>query len=75
MTIVSPVFVYMFGCPDLLAKYPLAEIIGLRWPGLVQASGTPTSAPRITNNNHNVFSVATRLDCGTVPWSHCDAAL
>jgi len=41
MTIVSPVFVYMFGCPELLAKYPLAEIIGLRWPGLVQASVLP----------------------------------
>ena len=39
MTIVSPVFVYMFGSPELLAKYPLAEIIGLRWPGLAQASG------------------------------------
>jgi len=41
MTIVSPVFVYMFGSPELLAKYPLAEIIGLRWPGLVQASILP----------------------------------
>eukprot|EP00090_Calanus_glacialis_P002665 TRINITY_DN11998_c0_g1_i1.p1 TRINITY_DN11998_c0_g1~~TRINITY_DN11998_c0_g1_i1.p1 ORF type:complete len:287 (-),score=57.36 TRINITY_DN11998_c0_g1_i1:540-1400(-) len=41
MTIVSPVFVYMFGSPELLAKYPLAEIIGLRWPGLVQASIFP----------------------------------
>lgn len=41
MTIVSPVFVYMFGSPELLAKYPLTEIIGLRWPGLVQASIFP----------------------------------
>jgi len=41
MTIVSPVFVYMFGSPELLAQYPLAELIGLRLPGLAQASIFP----------------------------------
>jgi len=41
MTIVSPVFVYMFGSPELLARYPLVEIIGLRWSGLIQASVFP----------------------------------
>ena len=37
MTIISPVFVYQFGSPQLLDKYSLAEIIGLRSSGLLLA--------------------------------------
>jgi len=37
MTLVSPIFVQMFGSPTLLAEYSLSEIIGIRWPGLGQA--------------------------------------
>ena len=37
MTIISPVFVYQFGSPQLLDKYSLAEIIGLRSSGLLPA--------------------------------------
>ena len=37
MTIISPVFVYLFGSPQLLDKYSLAEIIGLRSSGLLLA--------------------------------------
>ena len=37
MTIISPVFVYLFGSPQLLDKYSLAEIIGLRSSGLLPA--------------------------------------
>lgn len=41
MTVVSPFFVYNFGSPSLLARYSLAEIIGLRLPGLALASVLP----------------------------------
>ena len=37
MTIISPVFVHQFGSPQLLDKYSLAEIIGLRSSGLLLA--------------------------------------
>jgi len=41
MTVVSPIFVYLFGSPALLSQHPLTEIIGLRWSGLAQASVFP----------------------------------
>lgn len=34
MTLVSPVFVHVFGSPDLLDRFGLAQVIGLRLPGL-----------------------------------------
>ena len=34
MTLISPVFVHMFGATALLGKYSLAEVIGLRIAGL-----------------------------------------
>ena len=34
MTIVSPVFVWMFGAEHLLEKYTLMDLIGLRTPGI-----------------------------------------
>jgi len=37
MTMVSPIFVQMFGSPALLDRYSLAETIGIRWAGLPQA--------------------------------------
>ena len=37
MTIISPVFVYQFGSPELLERYSLAEIIGLKTGGLLSA--------------------------------------
>ena len=41
MTIISPVFVHQFGSAELLEKYSLAEIIGLRSSGLVLAGLLP----------------------------------
>ena len=41
MTIISPVFVYQFGSPELLDKYSLAEIIGLKMGGLLSAVVLP----------------------------------
>ena len=41
MTIISPVFVYQFGSPELLEKYSLAEIIGLKTAGLFCAVVLP----------------------------------
>ena len=41
MTIISPVFVYQFGSPELLEKYSLAEIIGLKTAGLFSAAVLP----------------------------------
>jgi len=41
MTLVSPVFVWKFGATSLLEKYSLAELIGLRTTGLLQASILP----------------------------------
>lgn len=41
MTIVSPVFVWKFGAGHLLEKYTLMDLIGLRTPGLIQASVLP----------------------------------
>ena len=43
MTIISPVFVYLFGSPELLEKYSLAEIIGLRTSGISCVKGPQTS--------------------------------
>ena len=41
MTIISPVFVYQFGSPELLDQYSLAEIIGLKTGGLFSAVVLP----------------------------------
>ena len=41
MTIISPVFVHQFGSPELLEKYSLAEIIGLKTAGLFSAALLP----------------------------------
>lgn len=41
MTVVSPVFVWKFGAGHLLEKYSLMDLIGLRTPGLIQASVLP----------------------------------
>lgn len=41
MTLVSPVFVQLFGSPSLLELYSLVDIIGLRLPGLLPALVLP----------------------------------
>ena len=41
MTLISPVFVHFFGAAALLDKYSLAEVIGLRIPGLGPALVLP----------------------------------
>jgi len=41
MTIISPVFVWKFGASNLLENHTLAELLGLRTAGLLQASILP----------------------------------
>ena len=41
MTIISPVFVMMFGAPHLLQQHSLMDLLGLRTPGLMQACVIP----------------------------------
>lgn len=74
MTILSPVFVYLFGAPYLLEKYSLVEIIGVRWPGLGLATLVPLLLTMVLFLGPLVmmfFDERTKLCCVPMYWKQC----
>jgi len=74
MTVISPVFVHLFGAPYLLQRHSLAEIIGLRWPGLELALCLPLLLTMVLFLGPLVMLFLddrTRVYCVPMYWKQC----
>ena len=78
MTIVSPVFVWMFGAEHLLEKYTLMDLIGLRTPGIfvkifiiVQKRNQNDSFLRSDPS----LCPTSIVDNDSVPWTYCNVTI